>query len=209
MNKKSTLSILAVFALIMSCFAAAPWTASAEIPIPDTSPPLPLLPGQAPIYLNNAQTDRLKAVYTGNSANIPGWEKITANGAQVYIRFNGDTVGYFVFNKQGNAPAPYQEFLKITIYGNNSAAVAVTIRWDCSKYYAYADISAPGDYYIPQLMQDNGKTQSFDQIWLNTTLDPTGLLTPVPELSTLLLIPLALGVGCIYVMRKQKTKLPK
>ena len=166
-------SILLVLALVVGCFAALPWTANAATPeFPGDSKSIPLLKNQAPIYLDGSETERLEAVYTGNSANAPGWTKIASNGEKVSITVNGLVVGYFVFDKKGNAPKPYQDFLKIEIYENLPVGAEVTIRWDCSKYYAYADLSVPGIYYIPQLMQDNGKIQSFDQIWINTTYTP-------------------------------------
>jgi len=143
---------------------------------PGDSKPLPLLKNQAPVYLDGVATDLLEAVYNGNSANIDGWNKISGNGAKVDIMVNGVKVGYFVFDKKGNAPKPYADFLKIEIFDNIldlDGTAEVGLRWHCSKYYAYADLSAPGVYYIPQLMQDNGKIQSFDQVWIGTSFTPT------------------------------------
>ncbi|MDR0470758.1 MAG: hypothetical protein LBH79_03385, partial [Nitrososphaerota archaeon] len=187
-NVQRIMSIFLVLALVVGCFAAMPLPSvsavdtATTIGFPGDSNPLDLKTSQSPIYLNDVATDLLKAVYTGNSANLPpSWTKISANGEKAPIEVDGKIVGYFVFDKQGNAPKPYEDFLKIEIYDNVldfDGTVQILIRWHCSKYYAYADISAPGTYYIPQLMQDNGKTQSFDQIWIDPSYTPpTGPVT--------------------------------
>jgi Mg-chelatase subunit ChlD len=91
---------------------------------------------------------------TGNSnANIG--DKITANGAKYDITLDEWVVGSLVFNK--NSP-----YIEITITNN----VAVKITWNCGSKYANSTISVAGTYKIPQLLQDNGRTQSFDAIWV-------------------------------------------
>lgn len=174
---KMLVSTILVLALVVGCFAAMPIANVQAIGgFPGDSKPLPLLKNQAPVYKDKVATDLLEAVYNGNSASIPGWNKISGNGEKVNIMVNGVKVGYFVFDKKGNvADKGFTDFLKIEIYDNIlelSGEATVNIRWHCSKYYAYADLSTPGEYWIPQLMQDNGKIQSFDQIWIGTSYTP-------------------------------------
>jgi len=171
-NVKMFVSIMFVLALVVGCFAAMPIASVQAIGgFPGDSKPLAPLKNQAPVYKDGVATDLLEAVYNGNSANIAGWNKISGNGEKVNIMVNGEKVGYFVFDKKGNVG----DFLKIEIFDNVldfDGKVEIGIRWHCSKYYAYADLSEPGVYLIPQLMQDNGKIQSFDQIWIGTSYTP-------------------------------------
>ncbi|MCL2498531.1 MAG: hypothetical protein FWF06_07965, partial [Symbiobacteriaceae bacterium] len=174
MSKKFSALLLAlamVFSLVTPAMAAGGF--------PGDSKPLALLKNQAPVYLDGAKTNLLEAVYNGNSANLPNWTKISANKEKVSIKLDGVIVGEFTFDKSGNGPKGYEDFLKITIFENLPKGAEVNIRWHCSKYYAYADLTVPGVYYIPQLMQDNGKTQSFDQIWI-------GITKPAPQTATVI-----------------------
>lgn len=173
---KKLIAVLLVIAMTLTFVTPA----AAIDGFPGDSKPLALLKGQSPVYKDMVATELLDTVYNGNSANISGWQKISGNKESVNIPVNGDVVGRFVFDKKGNAPNPYTDFLKIEIYDNLPKGGEVYIRWHCSKYYAYADLSAPGVYYIPQLMQDNGKMQSFDQIWLGT-----GYTAPSPAQITI------------------------
>ena len=174
---KKIVSTILVLALITGCFAAMPGiSVQAFGGYPGDSKPLKLLANQAPVYKDKVATNLLEAVYDGNGANLPGWNKISGNGEKVNIIVNGIKVGYFEFDKKGNvADKGFTDFLKIEIYDNIltlGGKAEVGIRWHCSKYYAYADLSAPGIYWIPQLMQDNGKIQSFNQILLGTSYTP-------------------------------------
>jgi len=91
---------------------------------------------------------------TGNSSKNLG-TKITSNGAKHDIKLDGETVGSFVFNKN-NA------YIEIVLIKN----VSVNVEWNCSKYYAASLLEGAGVYKLPQLLQDNGKTQSFNAIWV-------------------------------------------
>jgi hypothetical protein len=103
-------------------------------------------------------------IFAGNSGSILG-DKITANGASYDIKLNGDTVGNFVFNKNN----PYIEII-IT------ESVAVNVTWNCASKYANCIFYDAGTYKIPQLLQDNGKAQNFNAIWIGdvATVNPTG-----------------------------------
>jgi hypothetical protein len=91
---------------------------------------------------------------TGNSSANLG-TKITANGARHDIVLDGAAVGGFVFTKNNS-------HVVITV----TEDVAVDIEWNCSKYYAAVTLDGKGTYRIPQLLQDNGRTQSFNTIWV-------------------------------------------
>ena len=127
--------------------------------------------GQAPVYLDGAPTD-LASIYTGNSANADGWLKVSGNKEAVFVSLGDEGYIKFTFDKKGNGPVGYEGFLTVEVY--NPEGYDAEIRWDCSKYYAYADIAVSGTYLIPQLMQDNGKIQSFDQVWI-------GVSAPEPD----------------------------
>ncbi|MCL2643117.1 MAG: VWA domain-containing protein [Candidatus Bathyarchaeota archaeon] len=100
--------------------------------------------------------------YAGNSSANLG-DKITANGAKYDIRLDGEIVGSFTFNK--NSP-----YVEIAITDN----VIVNIMWSCSSKYADSTLTGIGTYRIPQLLQDNGKTQSFDAIWVTNIIANDG-----------------------------------
>lgn len=91
---------------------------------------------------------------TGNSSAYLG-TKITANGAKHDIKLDGEIVGSFVFNKNDS-------YIEIVLAEN----VSVDVKWNCSKYYAASTLDGKGTYKLPQLLQDNGKTQSFNAIWI-------------------------------------------
>lgn len=65
------------------------------------------------------------------------------------------TVGLFTFNGT-------DRYIEIELFDH----IAVDITWNCSKYYATGTLTGKGIYQIPQLLQDDGKTQSFDAIWI-------------------------------------------
>lgn len=92
----------------------------------------------------------------GNSGANTG-DKITANGANYDIILDGEKVGSFVFNK--NSP-----YIEITITNDNAL---IEVIWSCSSKYANCLLDDAGVYKMPQLLQDNGKTQNFDAIWIN------------------------------------------
>jgi len=112
--------------------------------------------------LINGEYDKLPVIYSGNSSANHGY-KVSANKSYNEIKLNGEVVGFFTFDKSGNDPKnPGNLIITLT------KDVKVGVRWDCSKYYAYAMLDGIGVYSLPQLMQDNGKAQSFDQIWILT-----------------------------------------
>ena len=89
-------------------------------------------------------------------------DKITANGAKYGIKLDGQIVGSLVFNK--NNPT-----IKIII----TSDVSVDILWNCASKYATTTINGAGTYTIPQLVQNNGKLQSFNALWI-TSVKPGG-----------------------------------
>ena len=93
--------------------------------------------------------------FPSNSSANKGLMKVSANKSRNYIVYNGKEVGYFDFNKN-------EATIDIHITDN----VVVDVEWHCSKYYATAKLDGIGTYSLPQLLQDNGKPQSFDQIWI-------------------------------------------
>ena len=112
--------------------------------------------GQEPVIKNGAAyTDPIR--YSGNSGNQNKGEKISANNAVCDITLDGESVGGFVFTKNS-------QYIEITL----TEDVSVDIAWDCGKYYAEVTLSGKGTYLLPQLLQDNGRTQSFNQIWVGS-----------------------------------------
>ncbi|MDR2203196.1 MAG: rhodanese-like domain-containing protein, partial [Nitrososphaerota archaeon] len=96
-----------------------------------------------------------------NSGSLLG-DKITANGAEYNITLDGEVVGSLVFNKND----PY-----ITIILTSTVVVDVT--WSCASKYADCTLDGVGVYKIPQLLQDNGRTQSFNAIWITNVQQGT------------------------------------
>ncbi|MDR0797130.1 MAG: rhodanese-like domain-containing protein [Nitrososphaerota archaeon] len=97
----------------------------------------------------------------GNSGSILG-DEITANGAIYDITLNGKTVGSLVFNKNS-------QYIEIILTSN----VAVDVLWNCASKYANCTLDGMGIYKIPQLLQDNGKTQSFNAMWITNVRQGT------------------------------------
>ncbi|MCL2675135.1 MAG: prealbumin-like fold domain-containing protein [Firmicutes bacterium] len=122
--------------------------------------------------LIDGEYDTLPIVYSGTSSANHGY-KVSANKSYNEIMLGGEVVGFFVFDKGGNDPNNAGNLI-ITLVKD----VIVGVRWDCSKYYGYAKLEGIGVYSLPQLMQDNGKTQSFDQIWI-LTVEPIIVENPV------------------------------
>jgi uncharacterized protein YegL len=108
---------------------------------------------QEPVTKDGAKYADITATAGNSSANLG--DKITANGANYDITLDGEIVGSFVFNK--NAP-----YIDVII----TSGVAVDIIWNCGDKYADCTLNGAGIYQIPQLLQDNGKTQSFNAIWV-------------------------------------------
>ncbi|MDR1993168.1 MAG: rhodanese-like domain-containing protein [Nitrososphaerota archaeon] len=97
----------------------------------------------------------------GNSGSILG-DEITANGAKYDITLNGEIVGSLVFNKN-------DQYLTIIL----TSTVVVDITWSCASKYAACTLDGVGVYKIPQLLQDNGRTQSFNAIWITNVQQGT------------------------------------
>jgi hypothetical protein len=121
---------------------------------------------QEPVLKDGAEYDDV-TTYAGNSSANLG-DKITANGAKYDIKLDGEKVGSFVFNKNS-------QYIEITITEN----VAVDILWNCANKYADCTLNGVGIYKIPQLLQDNGKTQSFNAIWLVDVSQGDNTASPV------------------------------
>jgi|GEM_PF-4337735 len=160
------LSVVMLFALVVPTMAATVgetgFAGSGDTPVVAKK-------GQAPVYKDGELYDTLEIVYSGNSSSNHGY-KISANKSFNTISLDGVEVGYFTFDKKGNGPKGYTDFLAIYITDDD---YIVDVRWDCSKYYAYASLDGVGTYLLPQLMQDNGKIQSFDQIWISVSKKET------------------------------------
>jgi hypothetical protein len=71
------------------------------------------------------------------------------------ITLNNKKVGNIIFNKNN----PY---IEIVITSN----VEVDIMWNCASKYANCTLNGAGTYKIPRLLQNNGKLQSFNALWL-------------------------------------------
>jgi len=99
--------------------------------------------------------------YPSNSSANKGY-KVSANKSYNEIKLGSEVVGYFRFDKDGNDPFSGGNLL-IRIIKDD---VAVTVERHCSKYYATGLLNGMGVYSLPQIMQDNGKKQSFDQLWI-------------------------------------------
>jgi len=108
---------------------------------------------QEPVTKNERGYE-LVTTFVGNSSALLG-DKITANGAGYDIKLDGETVGGLVFNKN-------DAYIEIIITDN----VIVDVTWSCSAKYANCTLTGMGTYNIPQLLQDNGKTQTFNALWI-------------------------------------------
>jgi hypothetical protein len=92
-------------------------------------------------------------------------DKITANGATYDIKLNDEIVGGLVFNKT-------DQYIIIIIISD----VTVDVLWNCASKYATCTLDGMGVYKIPQLLQDNGKPQSFNAIWITNVKQGTPIL---------------------------------
>jgi len=92
-------------------------------------------------------------------------DKITANGAKYDLKLDGETVGSFFFNK-------HDPYIKIII----TSDVKVSVTWNCSAKYASCALHGVGIYEMPQLLNDKGKAQSFDAIWINNIVTEAAAL---------------------------------
>jgi exopolysaccharide biosynthesis protein/Mg-chelatase subunit ChlD len=110
---------------------------------------------QEPVKKDGTKYTDITASAGNSSANLG--DKITANGAKYDIKLDGEIVGSFTFNK--NNPC-----IEIAITDD----VLVDILWSCGSKYADCTLNGAGIYQIPQLLQDNGKTQNFDAIWVTS-----------------------------------------
>jgi hypothetical protein len=108
---------------------------------------------QEPVTINGWYYEDV-VTYAGNSGAILG-DKITANNEKYEIMLVDEVVGNFVFLKNN----PY---LGIVILED----VVVEVTWNCASKYASCTLNGAGLYMLPQLVQDNGKTQSFNVIWI-------------------------------------------
>jgi hypothetical protein len=101
---------------------------------------------QEPVTKNGINYVDVTTYSSSSSVNLG--DKVTSNGARYDIKINGDTVGYFVFNK--NDP-----YIEITITHN----VAVDIMWNCGSKYASCTLDGVGVYKVPRLLGDGNKAQ--------------------------------------------------
>ncbi|MDR0460787.1 MAG: rhodanese-like domain-containing protein [Nitrososphaerota archaeon] len=99
----------------------------------------------------------------GNNGSNSG-DKITANGATYNIKLDGEIVGSLVFNKSS-------QYIEIIL----TSDVMVDVLWNCASKYASCTLNGAGIYKIPQLIQDNGKPQNFNALWV-TGVSQNGLL---------------------------------
>ncbi|MDR0493399.1 MAG: rhodanese-like domain-containing protein [Nitrososphaerota archaeon] len=107
---------------------------------------------QEPVTKNGAKyTDVITSVVSNSNLG----DKIAANGAKYDIELDGKIVGSLIFNKND----PYIEIIL-------TSDVAVDVLWNCASKYADCTLKGTGTYKVPQLVQDNGKTQSFNAIWI-------------------------------------------
>ncbi len=128
--------------------------------------PAHMVTEQEPVTKNGAYfADVVEFHNNGRAAAITA-NKITANGAKCGILYYGAVVGNFVFNKHNN-------YIEIEI----TEHVAVDVMWHCSAEEARCTLKGEGVYRLPQLLQDCGKTVSFDAIWIQSVdvHDPTDL----------------------------------
>jgi len=122
---------------------------------------------QDPVQKNGSFYSAVSRFASNSSAN-KGLMKVSANKSSNKIMFEGEQVGDFYFDKNANV-----------ININITKDVTVNVEWHCSKYYAQASLNGIGVYSLPQLLQDNGKTQSFDQIWILSISRNIPVIQPV------------------------------
>ena len=198
MNKRPIallVAIVMIFTMAMPAFAA-DVSGTGYLGKGDTPVTGRVAKGQDPVYkIGTAGAyDNLNIVYTGNSSSNHGY-KVSGNGEKVTIKApDGTIVGNFVFDKKGNGvnkaipDSKNQKATEYLVINITNDDYIVYLRWDCSKYYAYAALDGKGTYYLPQLMQDNGKITSFNQVWIGVNPPEA-----IPEPSSIL----ALGTGMI------------
>ena len=142
MRKKLTVWVVALV-MMLGAFGSLPFKADTNV--------ASAAPVQAPVLKDGSYYEDV----IRTSKNIGKGLKISANKSYNEIKLEGGVVGYFTFDKNA-------EYVEITLVRN----VIVNIEWSCSKYYASIALDGVGVYLLPQLLQDNGKTQSFNQIWI-------------------------------------------
>jgi len=135
------------------------------LPPPVLGSPAHMVTAQEPVTKNGFPFADVE-LFTDHNAFATRNNKITTNNAEVDVLYYGAKVGSFVFNK-------HNSYIEIEI----TEHVAVDVVWYCSKDYASCTLKGEGVYRLPQLLQDNGKTESFDGIWIQRVdvHDPTDL----------------------------------
>ena len=120
------------------------------------------------------------------TSGIKTGTQISKNKSYNEIKLDGEVVGHFTFEKDASP-------LSITI----TEDVTVIVEWKCAKYYMAAALEGSGVYELPQILQDNGKHQKFNQLWIsfgamlapgtiiNGAVPKTTMLTPVETVADL------------------------
>ena len=108
-------------------------------------------------------------MHQGNSSSNRGLMNVSANRSSNVIRHNGEVVGNFFFDKNADT-------IEIHITEN----VQIEVEWQASSQYARATLDGIGVYNLPQLMHNNGRFQSFNQIWILNITEIEDLPEPNP-----------------------------
>jgi len=135
------------------------------LPPPVLGSPAHVVTAQEPVTKNGLPFADAE-LFTDHNVFAAHNNKVAANGAKATILYYGGEVGSFVFNK-------HNSYIEIEI----TEHVAVDVVWHCSDEYASCTLKGEGVYRLPQLLQHNGKTESFDTIWIQRVdvHDPTDL----------------------------------
>ena len=106
------------------------------------------------------------SVLTYQNSAASGGQKVNVDMSYNEITAGDEVVGYFTFDKNA-------ENLIVTI----TKPAIVDLEWSCANKYASTTLEGVGIYALPRLMQDNGKTQNFNQI----TIVNAQLIPKAPE----------------------------
>ena len=100
------------------------------------------------------------AVYASVEPSLAGVKtgtKATNDLTTYQIKVGGKVVAKFFFMKSAN-------YIELTV----SDDVEFNIEWKSGNYFASCDIKGKGNYKLPRLVQENGKTKEFSNVWFST-----------------------------------------
>lgn len=161
-NKRKGISSVLLFALICS------WTISVF-----AKPIQEVQEGVLKDGIEYIAADELVKYTSGTGTGT----QISKNKSYNEIKLDGEVVGHFTFDKDASP-------LSISITKN----VNVIVEWKCAKYYMAIALEGIGVYELPQILQDNGKLQKFNQVWVSfgAMLAPGTIINgAVPKTTTL------------------------